>query len=998
MDTLAGEDFGCYDVLTKGVGPACLALVVLSRSIRCEPSVAVKPAAAVALASLLLEPLFSAYILRTTATTATATATTRNGAAGVLLLQRALSTVTGGRRKGAAAAAAAAAAAEAAVSRARWLTGGAQVALWAAVVLAYANLSLRLSRAGGGSGRTVAGYMAALRSLAAKKRGTGGWVRIDRWAKGGGGWRGEGEEGGTAPNSPVPGGWGGGWGGGGSSRPRVHSLLGSLYETLVSGGGWRGGGRIGAGAMALSQYQTIDDNGPPFERGEVTVRSIYCFGLDAAITGRPPSASLNNGGAGAGADHGGLTGGADGGGGGIIAGGTSRPFYVTITLGGVTAKTSPRSGFSPSFTEVFPLGCDCPIRGAFLTIAVVDSFETGRSVRGDRIVGEVHLPLDAAQLVPGSSSRGRDPSYVPSSGNDMGDGDGGSGAAYRLSGDWELQGALGGTLGGARVGADIVIHGPPSPSSAAGRLRRRRESEAAAEAAAEAADEVAPQGVAAAAAEGVAAGEEGKADGEAVGADAAAPGQEDKAAAAAAEAGVAAGEEGKAEGEAPGAEGAAPGQEDKAAAAAEAAVEAADEVEESSLPDPQLPPVTPNHRGLANKGITCYLNTSFQLIRGMPSLHRALLGYRNWPEAQKSAEEHKLTRAVSETLWELQDEGKKNNPFFPRPLIDTFYNMFGAFCPRGEQEDVGLVLGLILDKVHEETRRGKTDDSPSLVDSVRGQIETTHFCGCCKRMTTTRQAAWTFQVTTPTNRQLGKEGSWSLEEFIRNVFRKRRKEEACEDCTKNGRTRSKQHWVKEAWTKIPSEMFIFFHRFKTSNGRATFIEDEISIPDTLNKAVLSGGRETGTMKAAAVGLYKSHGGASANRGHWTAEHRLYQQASPSRPTQLRYNDGKVSVKSGGHSMSPTCREWRRSASVFAYATMPPGSSTEATNAAETAPGTGGGEKETGRQGTGAEESTKNGERGEVGKGKRKGEEKGKGNGKGNGKRKGRGRGRGRGKG
>lgn len=113
----------------------------------------------------------------------------------------------------------------------------------------------------------------------------------------------------------------------------------------------------------------MDDTGPPFERGEVTVRSIYCFGLDAAITGRPPSATLNNGGAGAGADHD-----AAGGGGGIIAGGSSRPFYVTITLGGVTAKTSPRPGFSPSFTEVFPLGCDCPIRGAFLTIGVIDRY------------------------------------------------------------------------------------------------------------------------------------------------------------------------------------------------------------------------------------------------------------------------------------------------------------------------------------------------------------------------------------------------------------------------------------------------------------------------------------------------------------------------------------------------------------------------------------------------------------------------------------------------
>lgn len=105
-----------------------------------------------------------------------------------------------------------------------------------------------------------------------------------------------------------------------------------------------------------------------------------------------------------------------------------------------------------------------------------NSFETGRSGRGDRVVGEVHLPLDAAQLVPGTSPLGGDPSY-PSAGNGHGGGGGsGSRAAYRLSGDWELQGALGGSLGGARVGADIVVHGPPSPTSAAGRLRRRRES------------------------------------------------------------------------------------------------------------------------------------------------------------------------------------------------------------------------------------------------------------------------------------------------------------------------------------------------------------------------------------------------------------------------------------------------------------------------------------------------------------------------------------------
>lgn len=99
----------------------------------------------------------------------------------------------------------------------------------------------------------------------------------------------------------------------------------------------------------------------------MTVRGIHCAGLDAAITGRPAAAvdldSMftfgNSGGTGA-----------DGAGG--IAGGKSRPFYVTIALGSITARTSVRAGFAPRFTEVFPLGGDCPIRGGFLVISVVD--------------------------------------------------------------------------------------------------------------------------------------------------------------------------------------------------------------------------------------------------------------------------------------------------------------------------------------------------------------------------------------------------------------------------------------------------------------------------------------------------------------------------------------------------------------------------------------------------------------------------------------------------
>lgn len=99
----------------------------------------------------------------------------------------------------------------------------------------------------------------------------------------------------------------------------------------------------------------------------MTVRDIHCAGLDAAITGRP-AASIDSDSIATFGNNGGT--GADGGGG--IAGGKSRPFYVTIAIGSVSARTSVRAGFAPRFTEVFPLGGDCPIRGGFLVIAVVD--------------------------------------------------------------------------------------------------------------------------------------------------------------------------------------------------------------------------------------------------------------------------------------------------------------------------------------------------------------------------------------------------------------------------------------------------------------------------------------------------------------------------------------------------------------------------------------------------------------------------------------------------
>ncbi|CAN0401390.1 unnamed protein product, partial [Laminaria digitata] len=92
------------------------------------------------------------------------------------------------------------------------------------------------------------------------------------------------------------------------------------------------------------------------------------------------------------------------------------------------------------------------------------SFETGRSGRGDRVIGEVHVPLEAARLVPRGAS------------SDSAAISGGGAPAYRLRGDWELQGVIGPLGEGARVGADVIVKGPPSPTSAAGRLRRRRES------------------------------------------------------------------------------------------------------------------------------------------------------------------------------------------------------------------------------------------------------------------------------------------------------------------------------------------------------------------------------------------------------------------------------------------------------------------------------------------------------------------------------------------
>lgn len=107
-------------------------------------------------------------------------------------------------------------------------------------------------------------------------------------------------------------------------------------------------------------------NRPQFQRGEVTVRGVCCSGLYAALRGRAASTSAPHSAPGGELGNGG----ADNAGG--IAGGTCRPFYVTIRLGNVTARTSIRTGFSPSFTEVFPFGGNCPVRGACVVLGVVD--------------------------------------------------------------------------------------------------------------------------------------------------------------------------------------------------------------------------------------------------------------------------------------------------------------------------------------------------------------------------------------------------------------------------------------------------------------------------------------------------------------------------------------------------------------------------------------------------------------------------------------------------
>lgn len=240
------HSFTAYDVFTKGMGPACLFLVVLSRGVRMEPSVAVKPAAIVALAALLLEPLFNAHVIGGLAAqidasssysfssplvTAAGSAMAKAGASGgggvFGVLAHNILKRNSKKARAETASAAAVAAAASAMSRACWLTAGAQLALWIAVVVAYARLSLRLSGDGQGYRRSVKSYMKALGVLASKKRSNGGWSRMV-------GYYGRRTQ---PPNGLGP--WGGaaaaGEGDTRQSRAHTSSLLGSLLERFARG-------------------------------------------------------------------------------------------------------------------------------------------------------------------------------------------------------------------------------------------------------------------------------------------------------------------------------------------------------------------------------------------------------------------------------------------------------------------------------------------------------------------------------------------------------------------------------------------------------------------------------------------------------------------------------------------------------------------------------------------------------------------------------------------
>lgn len=94
------------------------------------------------------------------------------------------------------------------------------------------------------------------------------------------------------------------------------------------------------------------------------------------------------------------------------------------------------------------------------------------------------------------------------------------------------------------------------------------------------------------------------------------------------------------------------------------------------------------------------------------------------------------------------------------------------------------------------------------------------------------------------------------------------------------------------------------------------------------------GSNTGTARVVAVG---SHSGASANKGHWTAAHRVrgVNDQANATPEWLRFNDGIVSSEKVKNNNSDHSKRWRKEATVVAYATVPGTTTTSRTTTTTT---------------------------------------------------------------
>ena len=83
------------------------------------------------------------------------------------------------------------------------------------------------------------------------------------------------------------------------------------------------------------------------------------------------------------------------------------------------------------------------------------------------------------------------------------------------------------------------------------------------------------------------------------------------------------------------------------------------------------------------------------------------------------------------------------------------------------------------------------------------------------------------------------------------------------------------------------------------------------------------GSGTGTAKVVAVG---SHCGPSASSGHWTAAHRVrgqHQNQNQNAPSEwIRFDDRRVLSETVRSKSSLANDDWRKTATVVAYATVP----------------------------------------------------------------------------